>query len=159
LKYYRITKKLDKPADVLANIVTDRYFRNAQKILGDLIELGDSDGKLGERLQEEIELANSTAWAFAYYMIERRREPQRLLRYCQELSALPRHLDFDDRAMDACFAKVFAMPDPSNPSRVDRAKFSALADAFFAEMSGVSLELPDVQNETPDISAKKASAN
>jgi len=163
LKYYRINKKLDKPADVLANIVTDRYFRNAQKILGDLIELGDSDGKLGERLQEEIELANCTAWAFAYYMIERRREPQRLLRYCQELSAMPRDLDLDDHAMEACFAKVFDMPDPANPSRVDRTKFAALADAFFAEMSGVSLDLPDVQNEYLDnrkfIAKKKAEAN
>lgn len=163
LKYFRIAKKLEKPADILANVITDRYFRNAQKTLGDLIEMGDNDNKLSEQLREELELANSTSWAFAYFMIERRRDPQRLLRYCQELSALPRDMELDDRALEACFAKVFDMPDPSNPARVDRAKFGALADAWFAEMSGVSLEVPEMQNEYLEnrklAAKKKAAAN
>jgi len=125
--------------------------------------VGDKDNKLNERLREEMELANSTAWAFAYYLIERSRQPQLLMRYCEELSALPRDLDLDDRAMEACFAKVFNMADPSNPSRVDTAKFAALADAWFAEMGGVSLEVPELQNEYLDIrkmaAKKKAPAN
>jgi hypothetical protein len=161
-KYLRITKKLDRPADALAGVVTDQYYRNSRRLLGQIIDGSDVDGKLSDRLREEMDLANSTAWAFAYYLVERRRQPQLLLRYCQELSAMPRDLDLDDRALEACFAKVFDMAQPNNPLLVDRAKFSALADAWFAEIAGVSLEIPEVQTEYLDVrkhAAKKKAAN
>jgi hypothetical protein len=146
----------------LAGVVTDQYYRNSRRLLGQIIDGSDVDGKLSDRLREEMDLANSTAWAFAYYLVERRRQPQLLLRYCQELSAMPRDLDLDDRALEACFAKVFDMAQPNNPLLVDRAKFSALADAWFAEIAGVSLEIPEVQTEYLDVrkhAAKKKAAN
>jgi hypothetical protein len=155
LTYFKINKKLDRPADVLANVITDRYFRNAQKLINDAADMTDRE-KINERIDEEIDLGTSTAWALAYYLIERRRQPQLLMRYCQELNALPRDLELSDRAMEACFAKVFDMADPSNPSRVDPAKFSAFAAAWFTEIAGVSLEVPEVRNEYLDL--RKAAA-
>ncbi len=160
-KYLRVMKKFDRPVDVLTSVLTDRYYRSAQRYFGDLSDDSEKE-KLNDHIQEEMDLANSTAWAFTYFLIERRRQPQLLFRYCQELNSLPRDLDLDERALEACFAKVFDLADPSNPSRIDTAKLTTLADAWFAEMAGVSLENPELQNEYLEVrklSAKKGAGN
>lgn len=157
--HLRSTKKFDRPADVLMNVATDRYFRSAQKYFSELADAADKE-QLYQSAQEQMDLATSTAWAFTYYMIDRRRQPQMLVRYCQELNALPRDLDLDERALEACFAKAFDLGEAGNPARIDQAKLAVLANAWFTEMSGVSLEFPELQNEYLELrkSASKRSA-
>ncbi len=161
LKSLRVAKKFDRPVDVLSSVLTDRYFRSAQRYFGERAVISERE-KINDRIHEEMDLATSTAWALTYYLIERRREPQLLFQYCQELNSLPRDLDLDQRALEACFAKVFKVGEAANPSRIDPVKLAALADAWFAEMAGVSLENPELQTEYLDVrkmSAKKAAGN
>ena len=58
----------------------------------DLADSPDKD-KILERMHEDTDLATSTAWALVYFLIERRRTPDLLMQYCQELASLPRDLD------------------------------------------------------------------
>lgn len=157
----RAAKRLDKPAEVLANVAMDRYFRSAQKYFAELAEAQEKE-QLTQSAHEQMDLGTSTAWAFTFYMIERRRQPQMLLRYCEELSQLPRDLDLDSLALEACFAKAFDLSDKANPSKIDAAKLNALATAWFTDMAGVSLEFPELQNEYAEIRrivGKRATGN
>jgi Protein of unknown function (DUF1570) len=146
LKLFKQQGKLDKPGDVLRAVITDQYFRTTQRTFSFLAAVNDK-AKVNLRIRDEYDLARSTAWALVYYQIERRQKPEKLIEYCRELDSLPRHLDLDERALEACFAKAFDLGESRNPHRLDPVKLNAFADDLFKEMSGVSLEIPELQNE------------
>jgi hypothetical protein len=146
LKYLRVQSKLEKPGDVLRKVITDQYFRSSHRLFADLNDASDKE-KINGRIRDEFDAARGTAWSLIYYLIERERTPELVIRYCRELDSLPRDLDLDDRALEACFAKVFNLGEARNPLRLDNDKLNAFAERWFQNMAGVSLELPDLQNE------------
>jgi hypothetical protein len=74
--------KLDKPEEALRNVVTDHYFN---------LMSGKRDEEEKEKAQRK---AQTMSWALVYYLAQERRDG--LLRYYQELSSMPRDLDFDE---------------------------------------------------------------
>jgi hypothetical protein len=161
LNYYRATKQLGKSGDVLANVIDDRYFRTAHRALLETADAENAD-KLAERARIQTELGNSTAWALVYYLIERRRDPMGLFRYCQELNALPRDLDLDEQVLEGLFARAFNLGQANDPSKLDAAKTAAFANGWFSELSGITLENPEIQFEmleTRRLAAKKSANN
>ena len=151
-KHLRTIRRLEKPGETLRGIVADGHFRDARKHLSELADSLDRD-KLAEQVNVEMEVARAASWAFAYYFVERKRSPQILINYCRELASLPRDLDLDSRALEACFAKSFGVADATNPGRVDPVKLNALADAWFADMAGVALDIPELQTEYLELRA------
>jgi hypothetical protein len=146
LKLFKQQNKFEKPGEALRAVVTDQYFRKTHRTFAYLNDVSDK-AKLNVQIRDEYDLARSTAWALTYYLIERRRTPEVLIDYCRELDSLPRDLDLDERALEACFAKAFKMGESRNPLRIDAAKLNAYAEDMFREMAGVSLEIPELQNE------------
>jgi hypothetical protein len=146
LKLFRQQGKFEKPGEALRAVVTDQYFRATHRTFAYLNDVSDK-GKLNVRIRDEYDLARSTAWALTYYVIDRRRQPEKLIEYCKELDGLPRDLDLDERALEACFAKAFGLGESKNPLRLDATKLNAFADDMFREMAGVSLEIPELQLE------------
>jgi hypothetical protein len=146
LNLFRERGKLAKPGDVLRGVVTDQYFRATHRTFAELNVVADK-AKINARIRDEYDLARSTAWALTYYLIEKRRSPEKLIAYCKELDSLPRDLDLDERALEACFAKAFDLGESRNPHRLDKAKLEAFAEDVFREMAGVSLEIPKLQEE------------
>ena len=146
LKLFRQQGKFEKPGEALRAVVTDRYFREAHRTFTYLNDVNDK-AKINVRLRDEYDLARSTAWALTYYVIDRRQQPEKLIEYCKELDSLPRDLDLDERALEACFAKAFGLGESQNPLRLDAAKLNSFADDLFREMAGVSLEIPELQLE------------
>ena len=146
LKLFRQQGRFEKPGEALRAVVTDQYFRATHRTFGYLNDVQDK-ARINVRIRDEYDLARSTAWALVYYIIDRRRQPEKLIEYCKELDRLPRDLDLDERALEACFAKAFKMGESRNPLRIDAAKLNAYAEDMFREMAGVSLEIPELQNE------------
>jgi hypothetical protein len=105
-------KKLDKPADALKGVVTDRYFRLA------------ADPKKSKP-EDNAELkARTLSWALTCYLVRNQRDG--LLRYYKELSKLPRDMEFDEEALFGCFARAFDLLDPTT-KKVDESKLDQLA--------------------------------
>src|SRR5207247_7857257 len=77
------------PADLLKQVVTDVFFHR-------IINFSD---------RQHILQARATSWSLAYYLM-RSRLPG-MLRYLQELSALPRDLELDSKTLLATFARAF----------------------------------------------------
>jgi hypothetical protein len=103
------TKKLDEPKVALQRTITDEYFRQAKK---------DKD-------PAALLKARTMSWALTYYLAKSKLD--KLLRYYQELSSLPRDLEFDDDVLARAFARAFDLIDTRNPDRVDQAKFGQFA--------------------------------
>lgn len=143
---FRATRKLDPPEEVLDNLINDRYFRHAQRLADEMSDSGEKE-VLARAMRDQMAIAEATAWSFVYYMIERRRQPNLLFRYCQELRSLPRDLDLGAPALEACFARAFDLGQKDQPTRLDPTRTAALARSWFAEMAGVSLEMPELQIE------------
>src|SRR5206468_5382624 len=93
-----------------------------------------------ETVRNDWERARSTSWALVYHLIKYNKF-NNLIRYSQELSELPRDLDLEPRVLEACFAKAFSMGDAKNSLRLDNSRLQSFADAWFAGMEGVNLEL------------------
>ena len=146
LKLFKQQGKFDKPGEALRAVVTDQNFRTAHRTFAVLAEVGDK-AKVNMRIRDEYDLARSTAWALVFHQIDRRRTPEKLIAYCKELDSLPRDLDLDERALEACFAKAFDLGESRNPLRLDPVKLNTFAEDVFRDMAGVSLEIPKLQNE------------
>jgi hypothetical protein len=138
-KHYRKYNKLGGSSQAtLMSTITDGFFRSAR-------EAEDPAKEKTEKPSEQLEIARATSWALVYYLAQNRRMGN-LIRFGQELSQLPRDLDLDDRTLEACFARAFDMADAKDPRRLDPLKLRQLADAWFAEMQTVNLEVPDAED-------------
>ena len=107
------------PADLLKQVVTDTQFHR-------IINFSD---------RQHIIQARSNAWSLAYYLM-RSRLPG-MLRYFQELSALPRDLELDAKTLLATFARAFDVANATQDD-IDPQKFGQLAKDWLAFLRGVA---------------------
>src|SRR5207249_4169216 len=141
-KFLRKTKKLDKAENVLMQVVTNGYHRKAQRSSELLTAHKEKqEVALAKKAEEDTAMARATSWALVYYLAKTKKLDV-LLRYCQELNSLPRDLEFDERALQACFERAFQLRDP--------AAVQAFATDWFNEMENVYLEIPDVERQAID---------
>lgn len=124
--YLRVFKKMEadkelpSERDLLQQVVTDHLFNR-------VINAADKPGLLKAR---------TTAWALGYYLAKTRLSG--LMRYCQELSQLPRDLEMNDRALLAAFARAFDVANATQDG-IDPQKFEELAKNWVAYMRSVPL--------------------
>jgi hypothetical protein len=129
LRYFKENTGSDErgtPPELLKAVVTDSQFNK-------IVSTVDQRGQLVAD-REGLLRARSNAWALAYYLIKARLPG--MLRYYQELSALPRDLEMDERALLACFARAFDVANVTNDG-VDPAKFEQLAKDWLAHVRGL----------------------
>jgi hypothetical protein len=159
-KHYRKTGKLSKSSDVLYQVVTDRLFRQARQTAAQLADFKDDESKLAAKSKEHRELAHCTAWAFVYYLAHNNKQHY-LKRYLDEISQMPRDLEFDEVALQGCFARAFQLSDMADPNRLDPQKLQQLADDWFAQMDNVTLEIAEAEADALRArdTAKKAAAS
>ena len=143
-KYYRKTGKLGKSPEVLYNLVTDRYFRQARRSAEQVNLESEGKDKTNEKFREDKEIAYCTAWSLIYHLAEQRKLHY-LMRFCEEINNLPRDLDIEERTWLGCFARAFEMVDRTDPSLPDMAALQRFADSWYSGMDNVSLELPDME--------------
>jgi hypothetical protein len=144
-KHYRKHKALANSQEVLLKTITDQFFIQANSTQEYIDDNKDERENEEPVLQEELRKARTTAWALTYYLA--RHKLGNLQRYFQELASLPRDLEFDAPVLQGCFARAFGLVDPTDPTKLDMGKVKGLADAWYAKMEGVSLDLLDVQAE------------
>jgi hypothetical protein len=107
------------PTDLLKQVVTDTQFHR-------IISFSD---------RQHIIQARSNAWSLAYYLM-RNRLPG-MLRYVQELSALPRDLELDAKTLLVSFARAFDVANATQDD-IDPQKFGQLAKDWLAFLRGVA---------------------
>jgi hypothetical protein len=145
-KYLRATNRLteDRGKDILLNVITDRYFRQAYADQARLAE--DKDNKqLQQKVHEELEMARATAWALTYYLMNR--ELDSFLGYLQEVSNLPRDVEYDANVLQGCFARAVGMlPDTtSSPNQLDMQKLQRLANRCFELLASTPIEIDGIE--------------
>jgi hypothetical protein len=131
-------KLLDEPKLALERVVTDFYFRQAK---------GSKDKVLMHR-------ARTLSWALTFYLA--RQKLDGLLRYYEELSKLPRDLEFDDKVLLACFARAFELVEVKKPDTIDAAKFGKFARDWNENINLTTLE-PAVNESLEEL--RKAAQN
>ena len=122
-------KKLEKPADALMSVVSDRYFRKV------------SDAKNKENSENR---ARTLSWTLIYYLADKNLDG--LVKYCAELRQLPRDIELNDDVLAMTFARAFGLCEASNPDKIDSVKFNALASDWFKTTKGAVLEVMEVKN-------------
>jgi hypothetical protein len=152
LRHAKVGKLKGKDArNVLVKVITDQYFRTAYQTLRELGEVSTEKNKEARalKLRDRLEMARCTSWALTYWLAQNHLD--KLLAYYSELSKLPRDLDYNEEVLKAAFGRAFGMliADPKDkraqildPQAVDR-----LANKWFSDMDGLSLDLVDVQQE------------
>jgi hypothetical protein len=145
-KHFRRANKLGAtPYDALVNTISSKFFRDVLHAEED--QKDNLDGATQE-LKDANDIAHSTAWSLVYYIIQYEDKGiQKLMKYADELAKLPRDLDLDDRALQACFGRAFNLTDAKDPRRLDPEKGRVLANAWFNKMLGVTLEVIDAERE------------
>jgi hypothetical protein len=127
-KLWEQTNQLEKePMEALKSVITDRYFHR----------VADSKKK-----EAALNKARTMTWALTYYLAQNKREG--LLRYYQELSNLPRDLQFDEEALLTTFAQAFGLMDDKKPNEVDTNKLKNFASGWYQFMHRTNLEVKDV---------------
>jgi hypothetical protein len=132
------------PVDTLRKIVTDQYFRQAQRD-----RLTQKSGGLGS-----MRRARATAWALVYFLAQGNNKLdgdkhylEGLQRYFQELAKLPRDMELDDTVLLACFGKAFGL---MSGEQIDEEKFARLAREWDTFLNQEHLELPEVMDKIRD---------
>ncbi len=131
-----------KAREVLSNVISDRYFDMARDAAA---ESDPGNDKTAYKENADWERARATSWALVYYLISEQKLNQ-LLSYAGEIAQMPRDLELDDRALDACFAKAFGLADAHAPLKLDGSRVQDFADRWSEFMRRVNLEVPEVQN-------------
>ena len=78
--------------------------------------------------------ARSSAWALSYYLMKTRLPA--MMKFFQELSALPRDLEIDGKVILACFARAFDVANATQDG-IDPAKFEQLAKDWVSYVKGL----------------------
>jgi hypothetical protein len=154
-KFLRKAKKLEAKhaRDILLNVITDRYFRQGYVLLHELGEIADEKDHdkdaLATKTANQLELARSTSWALTYYLAHK--HFKKLLAYYQELSKLPRDLEYDEDVLRACFGRAFNLMtvNPDDPSKqvLDLSRVERLAHDWFNQMDQTLLDMVEVEQE------------
>jgi hypothetical protein len=131
-------KKLDTPKTALEKVVTDQYFRVAK-------DTKDPAAVLKSR---------TMAWALTFFLANKKLDG--LLRYFEELSKLPRDLQFDDPVLLLTFARAFDLIDARNPDRIDQAKLEALANDWQSYLKKTPLEVAETIKQVHKMEVKSA---
>ena len=129
-------KKLEEPRNNLQRTVTDQFFHLAKN---------DKDPATQLR-------ARAMAWSLTYFLAKNKLP--NLLRYFQELSKLPRDLQFDDAVLLLTFARAFDLVDPRNPDRVDQSKLDALASDWHNYVRKTPLEVAEAIKQVHKLEIK-----
>jgi len=144
-KHLKKTGELAKSHEVLLKTISDRYFV-AANITQQLLD-GSKDERefLEPVLKDELLTARTTAWALTHYLAKH--NLGKLEQYFREVASLPRDLEFDEAVLQGCFARAFDLGDSTDPGKLDMAKVTRLAEAWYAAMEGESLDLLEVQTD------------
>jgi hypothetical protein len=113
-------KKFPSETQLLRQVVTDAMFHR-------VINATD---------RQHLLEARTTAWSLAYFLTKTRLSG--MLRYCQELSSLPRDLEVNEQALLATFARAFDVANATQDN-IDPAKFEELAKNWFAYTKSLTL--------------------
>ncbi|MFN4261155.1 MAG: DUF1570 domain-containing protein [Gemmataceae bacterium] len=113
---------LSDPAQALERVVTDYYFQ------------------AGQSEPEAATTGQSLAWALTYFLAQRKIDG--LLRYFQELSQLPRDLEFDDSVLLGCFLRAFDLYDAQQADGIDRQKLRQLAQEWHQYINSTPPPIP-----------------
>jgi hypothetical protein len=131
-------------------VVTDGYFRTAAAEKEE--KKDDASKKKDEKEVKEkkehdqaVRKARTMSWALTYYLMQQKRDG--LVRFFQELSNLPRDLEFDDGVLLAAFGRAFDLIDPSKPNEVNPTKFYNLAKEWYSYIKLTNLETPEILNQ------------
>jgi Protein of unknown function (DUF1570) len=117
--------KLEKSRGIqLKKVITDQYWHDSEKLLS-------SDLARNK--------ARALSWALTYYLMNNKLEG--LKRYQEELSKLPRDLEFDADTLILCFARAFDLLDARDPNKVDEGKLSSLADKWHDVIDATNSEV------------------
>jgi hypothetical protein len=118
---YQKLKRFEKTAgDTLRKVVTDAYFREAQK---------DKDTAKERK-------ARASAWALTFFLMRTR--PEGMLRYYKELAKQPRDVELDETTLLDCFARAFDAVE-SNKS-VNARKIDDLGRQWYSFMENASFD-------------------
>jgi hypothetical protein len=128
-KIWQEDKKLDKPADALLGVVTDKYFRRV------------AEAKNKENSENK---ARTLAWSLVYFLAQKKLDG--LVNYCAELRQLPRDLQLNEDVLALAFARGFKLCEAGNPDKIDQNKFNTLANEWFAFSTHTVLEVAEVKN-------------
>lgn len=131
-KVWDESKKLEKGGapEALRSSLTDSYFRR----------ISDSKNK-----DVALTKARTMSWALTYYLANRK--PEGFKRYFQELTALPRDMEFSEEVLMTAFARAFDLTDAAKPGEVDMNKFNNLANDWYLYMRNTPVELDEVRRE------------
>jgi hypothetical protein len=126
-KVLEANKELPTPEQALQAVLSDEQFQRA-------------------RFMHDPEItmkARTMSWALCYFLAQRHLDG--LLRYGQELSALPRDLDLDSSVTIGAFARALKLTDANN--QLDEAKFRNLANEWAKYMEIVQPPMREVMED------------
>jgi len=131
-KAWEKDKKIDDATQLraLKAVITDEDFHGLKESLN---------------LDDKVTKARTKAWALTCFLAQKKLDG--LLRYYQELSALPRDIEFDSNTLLGCFARAFNLTDSTNPNQIDENKAAILADEWYTFIHNTPLEAAEIQNE------------
>jgi hypothetical protein len=132
-------RPLDKAIDALRSVVTDRYFRGAQKASGNRAR------------KDALKRAQTMTWGLTYFLAQKKRGG--LLAYYAELSKLPRDLTFDEDTLLRTFARAFGLTDRTG--NVDQGRLDNLANEWYQYMRTLHPEVNEALQEYLDSHKKK----
>lgn len=124
---------MDTPEVALERVITDYYFHRAH----------NPREKDAEQRHAWRELSRMTAWSLTYFLAQRHK--QELMSYFQELSSLPRDLEFDPEVLLGCFARAMNIADPTKPRGFNVEKMNALAKEWHQFIFNTAPPIPEPQ--------------
>jgi hypothetical protein len=138
---YNLDHGLGKGRDILNNVITDHYFEMARDIAADY---DPNNEKAADKEQVDWQRARATSWALVYYLINKG-DMDKLLNYANEIAQMPRDLDLDERALEACFATAFGLSDANDRLNLNASLVQSFADTWIEFMRRVVLEVREVE--------------
>jgi hypothetical protein len=113
-------KLVDTSAETaLKKVITDQYFREAHS----------------RNQPADWTKARTMAWSLNYFLVQNRFEG--LMNYYQELTNLPRDMEFDEEILLGCFVRAFKLDNPDNPGVAKPDEMQKLAQRWYDFMPTV----------------------
>jgi hypothetical protein len=120
------------PSETLKMVVTDGYFRQAQK-----------DGDIGS-----LRRARATSWALVYFLAHEnnldgsKKNLEGLQKYCKDLAKMPRDLELSDEVLLHAFCKAFGLLNPDG--KINQAEFDKFANSWDKAIAQERLDMEEV---------------
>jgi hypothetical protein len=129
-KQWENSGSVDKPEVALERVITDYYFHRST-----------NPRESAEQRHLWRELAHMMSWSLTYFLAQRHK--QELMNYFQELSSLPRDLEFDQEVLLGCFARAMNIADPTKPRGFNVEKMNALAKEWQTFIKNTAPPIPE----------------